>query len=147
MKRSQSLVPLSHDHHHVLAMVRRSRAALKTVEGADKAVADLTKFYEAEMISHFREEEEQVFPLLVEADGHIPEELAKALSQHLQIHALVRRLRRVRSIPLLHELLDIIEDHVRLEEKKLFPLIEERHSSELEMVQLAARDRSAEPRG
>lgn len=143
MKRSRSLIPLTHDHHHVLAMVRRSRSALKTVEGADKAVAGLTEFYEAEMISHFREEEEEVFPLLVDADGHIPEDLAKAMRQHLHIHALVRQLRRLPSVPLMEELLDVIEDHVRLEEKKLFPLIEERHSLELETVDLAARNRSA----
>jgi iron-sulfur cluster repair protein YtfE (RIC family) len=124
-------------------MVRKSRAALRTEEVANKALDQLTGFYEAEMISHFREEEEQIFPLLVDANGHIPDELARAMSEHLRIHALVMQLRRLPSIPLMEELLDVIEDHVRLEEKQLFPLIEERHASQLEMVQLATRDRSS----
>lgn len=135
-------MPLTHDHHHVLAMVRRSRAALKTPEKGDDATGDIHRFYEAEMINHFREEEE-VFPLLVDANGAIPEELAKAMSQHLHIHALMRQLRLLRSIPLAEELMDVIENHVRLEEKKLFPMIEERHRSELEMVELPARVRTA----
>ena len=147
MKRDQSLIPLTHDHHHVLAMVRKSRAALRTEGGAGKAVDDLTEFYQAEMISHFREEEEEIFPLLVDDRGDIPEELARAMREHLRIHALVKQLRRLRSVKLLEELLDLIEGHVRLEEKTLFPLVEQRRPLELAMVELAPRDRSASGKG
>lgn len=142
MKRNQALIPLTHDHHHVLAMIRRSRAALRSEQGAAKAVEKLAEFYEAEMISHFREEEEQIFPLLVDEQGQIPDELARAMREHLQVHALMKQLRRLPSVPVLEELLDVMEEHVRLEEKKLFPLVEERRSSELETVELGPRNRS-----
>jgi iron-sulfur cluster repair protein YtfE (RIC family) len=142
-RRNERLIPLTHDHHHVLAMVRRTRADLSAEARVSKALDELVEFYETEMISHFREEEEQIFPLLVDAQGHIPDELAKAMTQHLHVHALVKQLKRLPSRSALEELLNLIDNHVRLEEKKLFPLIEEKEPLKLQMVELAPRDRSA----
>jgi iron-sulfur cluster repair protein YtfE (RIC family) len=142
-RRNQKLLPLTHDHHHVLALVRRLRAALKVDGLMDNEFDELLEFYKADMIDHFREEEEQVFPLLVDAQGRIPDELARAIREHLHIHALVRQLARLRSVSVLEELLDVIEGHVRLEERKLFPMVEEQEPLELENVELAPRDRSA----
>jgi hypothetical protein len=111
MKRHAALVPLSHDHHHALAQAKRLR------EGGD--VSAFRRFYLGDMVRHFREEEELLFPLLVGADGEVPELLAEALVQHSRIHAAVRRLPEGA-----RELGERVEEHVRLEERRLFPLVE-----------------------
>ena len=106
MRRHPALVALSHDHHHALVHARRLR------EGDDSGFAE---FFARDLVRHFRQEEEVVFPLLAEV-GDEPPELAQALLEHARIRALARR-----PGPELGELLDA---HVRLEERVLFETIQ-----------------------
>ena len=111
MKRHAALVPLSHDHHRALVEAKRLR------ERGDAGV--FLRFYLGDMLAHFREEEELLFPLLVEGDG-VPELVARALAQHQRIHAGAHALARGEGDPL--ALGELVEAHVRLEERELFPL-------------------------
>jgi mannose-6-phosphate isomerase-like protein (cupin superfamily) len=78
-------------------------------------VDGFAQFFAFDLARHFRQEEEVVFPLLVEV-GAQPPELTQALLEHQRIRAQARR-----PDPLLGEL---IEAHVRLEERVLFETIE-----------------------
>jgi quercetin dioxygenase-like cupin family protein len=123
VKRHPSLVPLSHDHHHALVEAKRLRAAADGDEAARADAADrFLRFYSTDTIRHFREEEERLFPLLA---GHESDLLVLALLEHQRLHALVARLGRSSDPELMRELADLLEGHVRLEERQLFPLIEE----------------------
>ena len=129
-RRHDGLIPLTHDHHHALAQTRRLKNAAKgdghDLLGQSRAFLD---FFHDETLNHFREEEEIVFPLAVE-DGRARELLARALMEHLQIHALVSRLEveigksRV-AAESASELATALEAHIRFEEGKVFPLLEE----------------------
>lgn len=129
-RRHESLIPLTHDHHHTLVQARRLVAA--TDAGDDErrnAAEDFVRFYEADTLLHFHEEEEMLFPLLLEQVDDAPPELVKVLVEHVAIHGLVGRLRD--SIAegavdgaLLRDLGETLQGHVRLEESKLFPMIE-----------------------
>jgi len=131
MKRHASLVPLSHDHHHALVEARRlGRAA----EGMDtercEAAADFIRFFSTETVRHFREEEEQLFPALVGQEDAAEPLLVQALLEHQRIHALVGRLEHALAADkvdaaTMRELAELLEVHVRLEERQLFPLIEQ----------------------
>src|SRR5688572_44742 len=92
MKRHEALIPLTHDHHHVLAKARGLRMAAERSDEVKRTDAqDFLAFFRAEGVQHFREEEEVIFPLIV----HAPETrqtLERVMIEHLQIHALVRRL-------------------------------------------------------
>ncbi len=127
MKRHPALVPLSHDHHHGLVEARRLRRTAGTPESAAVAAA-FVRFFAEEAVGHFREEEELLFPLLVDLD-EARELLVQALLEHQRLHALTARLQQIVAAGgeidgVMRELGELLEAHVRLEERRLFPLIE-----------------------
>lgn len=130
MKRDPALVPLTHDHHHALAQARRLRlAAGLPSDQRTEAARGFLAFFRSELVPHFREEEELLFPLVVEAGGWPPEDLVQVLVEHVEIHALVGRVQAGVDAgavpePVLLELTGLLENHIRLEERDLFPLIE-----------------------
>ncbi len=146
MKRHPALVPLSHDHHHTLARARELREAAGGAESARRAAAArFLRHYGVAIVRHFREEEELVFPLLPLQ----PPELDRVLAEHQRVRALARRVRDDGpDTETLRELGELLEAHVRLEERVVFELVQV-HVPEaaLEGLRLARRERTAEPRG
>lgn len=123
MRRHPALVPLSHDHHHALVEARRLRQAADG-HHSFAAVDAFLRFFADESVRHFREEEELLFPLVAEAE-EARELVVEALLQHQRLHALAARLRRaIGDTSVARELGELLEAHVRLEERELFPLIE-----------------------
>jgi hypothetical protein len=73
-------------------------------------------------VRHFRDEEERLFPL-VAYSAEVRPLLVRALLEHQQLHALARRLASGELTPM-REVAELLEAHVRFEERELFPLIE-----------------------
>ena len=152
MKRHPSLVPLSHDHHHALVEARRLCRGADGEDSERRAVtAGFLRFFSTETVRHFREEEERFFPALVGGDGDGGGALlVRALLEHQRIHALVGRLERGLAVgeadaASMRELAELLVAHVRLEERRLFPLIEEVVSEEaLNRLDLATAPEVAE---
>ena len=146
-RRHDRLIPLTHDHHHALAHARRLRIAAEADPGERRAAAvKFVDFFERDAVTHFREEEEVLFPLVVHAT-EVETFLVRALLEHVRIHALVDRLRRevdgrLVSAEVLLELAAAFEEHIRFEEKVLFPLVERLAGSSLDGIELAERQRS-----
>lgn len=151
-KRHTSLIPLTHDHHHALAMASR----LINAAGADaetrKATAhDFLGFYRKESLLHFREEEEVLLPPLLQHVEEVPEEVARVLVDHVRIHGMAAVLEEslAQGAPdgaQLKELGKTIRAHVRLEEDRLFPLIQELvPEAELLRLVFQERERSTPP--
>lgn len=130
-RRHETLIPLTHDHHHALAQARR----LHDVSAGDdeierrKVANDFVNFYFGRAVRHFHEEEELFFaPLIDEPTAR--DLVLRAVSDHLRLHALVRVVRRQLNVGevdarLLEKISILLTDHVRFEEKELFPLIEQ----------------------
>lgn len=128
MRRRPALVPLSHDHHHALVEARRLRRAAGAPDASAAASAFL-RFFHADSVRHFREEEELLFPLVVGFD-QAREPIVRALLDHQRLHALARELdRRLaegdEAREVMRDLGGLLHDHVRHEERVLFPLIED----------------------
>lgn len=123
-KRDPALVPLSHDHHHalVIAMLLR-RASDKTAVGTRQAFTD---FWEHDLREHFRVEERILFPVRAEQAGADDALLRRALQDHERIRELANA--AIAADPPTGDQLvtlgDAISDHVRFEERELFPAIE-----------------------
>jgi iron-sulfur cluster repair protein YtfE (RIC family) len=129
MKRHPLLVPFSHDHHRALVEARRLEQAAGGPAAASAATAFL-RFLAEETVPHFREEEERLFPSMVEFD-EARALLVQALLEHQRLHARAAQLHQLVATggggdasPIMRELGRLLEAHVRTEERQLFPLIE-----------------------
>jgi quercetin dioxygenase-like cupin family protein len=127
VKRHPALVPLSHDHHHGLVQARRLLEAAGEPAQAE-ATRTFLRFFGAETLRHFREEEELLFPRAADAE-EAREPIARALLEHQRVHALVARLAgEVESgepaAGTMRALAELLETHIRFEERELFPLLE-----------------------
>jgi hemerythrin-like domain-containing protein len=125
VKRDPALVGLSHDHHNALFTALKLRRATELNAGAARDA--LATYWEGPGRIHFRLEEEVLFPAYAR-HGHAYDELvARALCDHIAIRQMIAVVLEDPQAPLddLHALGDLMSEHVRLEERKLFPLIEQ----------------------
>jgi len=129
--RHPSLVLLSHDHHHGLALALRCRkqalGQLKPMgaAGLRERAKEFADFYRINLIAHFRAEEEILFPLMRAALPGSAALLDELLGQHEQLCQAVPRLEAGRGLAkLIFDLGDLLEGHIRKEERELFPLFE-----------------------
>ena len=124
MKRLEALIPLSHDHHHALVEARRLRRAAERDDDPSGAATAFVRFFRTSSVPHFREEEEALFPLVIDVE-EARALLVQALLDHQHLHALVAALEARGDVrATMGELGERLEAHVRLEERQLFPLIE-----------------------
>jgi hemerythrin-like domain-containing protein len=128
--RHETLRPLTHDHHHALAQARRLHDVSKMADITERRnrANDFLNFYFGRAIRHFHEEEEVFFAPLVD-DPRAGDLIVRAVVDHLRLHALVRMIKRQLTDgeadqETLGEISRILTEHVRFEEKELFPLIE-----------------------
>ena len=148
MKRHPSLIPLSRDHHDGLVQAVRLRraAADKDASARLAAAREFVEFFRNEERVHLRDEEEELFPLFIRHVQSQPAPLREARVQHVQLEGLARRLEiAVAAGTVDRETLDatgeLLDAHIRLEERQLFPLIEELvPDDELGKLGLASRD-------
>lgn len=123
MKRHPALTALSHDHHAALFVALRLRRA--DAETAGEVRSAFRAYWEEHGRRHFREEEEILFPAYAAfGSAHHPL-LTRALGDHVAIRRLAQEVLADAGVPVLAELGAELERHVRLEERELFPLIEE----------------------
>jgi|SRR5215207_3123386 len=146
MKRTPELRTLSEDHHHGLVHARRLRRAAEgdEITSAESTARDFLDFWQKDTALHFRKEEEVLLPVMARYGGDISREpVVEMIEDHARIRGLVMQLSdeaiggNVR-LETLHEIGERLEAHIRLEERVVFPLIEE-SLSEAALRELAAR--------
>lgn len=122
MKRHRALQPLSRDHHVALVAAQRLRRADEPAQARDAFLA----FWREHGAKHFRIEEEVLLPAFAAHADPDAECVARMLIDHARIRAAAARLADDADPPVetLHELGTMLERHVRLEEREVFPLIE-----------------------
>ena len=133
MKRAPELRDLSDHHHQGLVQARRLRRAAtgEVASALEETSETFLEFWQEETTAHFREEEEVLLPVLTRYRGGIGgEPIAEMLAQHAQIRGLVMELSdELRNKALKPETLqrigEVLETHIRLEEREVFPMIEE----------------------
>lgn len=145
-RRHESLIPLTHDHHHALAQARRLLDISKLDDLSERRnrANDFVNFYFGRAVRHFHEEEELFFAPLVD-HPEAQDLVMSAVGDHLRLHRMVRSVKRQISEgeadpQLLGEISSLLTRHVRFEEQELFPLVE-RLVSEEELLDLASSGR------
>lgn len=124
-RRSEALAPLSREHHHALAHaleLKRVHAAT-----ADGAWERFLSFWDTEGSEHFTEEECLLLPAYARVAGPSHAAIVRTLLEHLLIRAKISEICEQAQPPAseLRLLGGWLERHVRLEERILFPLIED----------------------
>jgi hemerythrin-like domain-containing protein len=124
VKRHGALEPLSRDHHHALVAAQQLRRASEST--ATDARDRFRDYWDQEGREHFREEEEILLPMCAPFVDPEHRLVLKVLSDHVRIRHLAGEATASSAPPLsvLHDLGHQLEQHVRLEERELFPLIE-----------------------
>ncbi|MEO8331860.1 MAG: hemerythrin domain-containing protein [Gallionella sp.] len=119
MKRAQLLIQLSREHHAALVMAKRARSI--QADDRHQFLHDFERRWNKELAPHFAEEERMLPPLL-EAAGEASL-VERLLSDHQQLRALSRRLIDG-DIEAGESFGKLLAEHVRFEERELFPRYE-----------------------
>jgi iron-sulfur cluster repair protein YtfE (RIC family) len=131
MKRHKSLYPFSHDHHHALVRAKNLRIASASSDASSlhQAIVDLIAFWDTELQTHFRQEEEILLPTFAQYSSTNHPEIIETLRQHAEIQHAVAQLRKCIELDdaLTIEsrvLADLLSTHIRYEEQTLFPTVQ-----------------------
>ena len=129
--RHPSLISLSHDHHHGLALALRCRkqalGQLKPMGavGLRERANEILEFFAANLVAHFRAEEEVLFPYLRKAAPESAGMIDELLKDHDSMRRFMPKLQTGSGLAkVIFDLGDLLERHIRREERELFPLYE-----------------------
>jgi hemerythrin-like domain-containing protein len=130
VKRSEALRQLSRDHHRALEVALKLKRA--GAAGCDEVARRFLEFWREHGAAHFRVEEDVLLPDVAAEIDPADERVVRVLTDHVEIR---RRANEIESAAKadtarLNELGEMLDNHVRHEERVLFPLIEERLSAE-----------------
>lgn len=115
MKRNPHLVPLSRDHHTALLFCWKIRQGLQLNIAPERLAAYADYFFVQHLSAHFDEEEKLLF--LDKTDPLV----LRAIKEHDLIRQIICSSKSKDNLILLAQTLD---DHIRFEERILFPHLE-----------------------
>lgn len=136
MKRLETLIPLSHDHHHGLVMALRMKKG-GPASPHDRFPSDICEqrdtllvFTNQELLPHFELEEDLLFPACLHSKRPELEAVTlELMDEHAAMRAMLAELDGASDTEKLRatmkEFGEILESHIRKEERGFFPLAEE----------------------
>ena len=138
IKRSEYLKPLSREHHYSLLFGWKLRQGISHGVEVGRMIEYIRYFEQHMLIPHFKEEETCLF---VYSDNPF---VQQALDEHRHILSMIATIKAEPSRVAyadLESLAEIVDRHVRFEERQLFPYLEENLTqAQLEAVAAAIKD-------
>ena len=127
IKRSEQLAPLSREHHDGLLFAWKIRQGLKN--GTDlSTIGRFVQWYWQAHLQHHFEQEEAAFVPAIPAGDVLVQQMA---AEHRQIKESIYALSQSDSESALAALATLVNDHIRFEERILFPHIEKAVSTKV----------------
>ena len=135
MKRHEALISYSHSHHEALLVALRLKKGgpssphdtLWPKEPLEQAQA-LLRFADRELSPHFEQEEQLLFPAARGKYADLDGLIDSLLTDHNQFRKALEEISGEKSVPVLSLQLksfgEMLEKHIRTEERDLFPRIE-----------------------
>jgi hemerythrin-like domain-containing protein len=117
-KRHKALQPLSREHHHGLLLSWKIRAGFSKDIAPKRIRAYADWFFENHLIPHFEIEETHIFTIL-EPENEL---IKRALAEHRRLKRLFED--RDDDLKILSKIEEELEQHIRFEERILFPEIQ-----------------------
>jgi hemerythrin-like domain-containing protein len=136
MLRDKSLIPLSRQHQHALALcVRINRAALATVREVQAWQAEVEQHFALEIQYHFAAEEKEVFPVARKVADLVPV-VQELVAEHSQLRDYFAQAQaRALDGPSLRQFAEMLSVHIRKEERGLFEEMQ-KHLSPAELERM-----------
>ncbi|MGC1632053.1 MAG: hemerythrin domain-containing protein [Gelidibacter sp.] len=124
LKRHKALQPYSREHHHGLLLSWKIRSGFSKNIELERIKTYADWFFEQHLIPHFELEEAHIFPLL-EADNEL---VKRALADHKSLKRLFNDTKDIEKS--LHQIEKELVEHIRFEERILFPEIQKNATEE-----------------
>jgi hemerythrin-like domain-containing protein len=120
MKRHKSIVSLSREHHFGLLFCWKIRQGLNKKVPAERMQPYIKYFWGNHLLQHFEEEEKLLFVALQDSL------VEQAISEHKNIRQLMEAVTGTKPVQpeQLSVLADTLENHIRFEDRVLFPHME-----------------------
>jgi iron-sulfur cluster repair protein YtfE (RIC family) len=136
MKRHSSLAILSREHHDALILAQLLKKGAPAYKGLPTDVGGkagyATRFYHDELIKHFDEEEQVVIKKIKGINADLDKLASEIIEEHKELRSLVESIKNTDDLTThLDKLGRTLEQHIRKEERKFFPLIQELCSEQL----------------
>lgn len=119
MKRNENIILLSHDHHFGLLCCWKIRQGLKKEVELSRIQKYVDYFWNQHLKEHFKEEEEILFLYLKD------EFSIRVAKEHQDLEVLFNEILRNFSIQNLEAFANLLDNHIRFEERQWFPHLEE----------------------
>ncbi len=120
MKRNEHIILLSRDHHFGLLFCWKIRQGLKWNVDPERIKRYVSYFWDHHLRQHFHEEETVLF--ILKDDPWC----RRAQEEHRTIEQLVKDIAQPdTNTTLLQSLTDMVDRHIRYEERELFPYLEQ----------------------
>lgn len=131
MKRSAELTALSREHHQALKLAKQ---CLDAVTSGDRKriralCEEIATTFDDTWERHFRNEESAIFSITEKMGGGIQKLGRHLAEEHDQMRAMARQM-QAGDCQSLQTFGVLLRSHTRLEERKLFPLIERNFSTQ-----------------
>ncbi len=131
MRRAPELAALSREHHHSLRLAKR---CLDTLARGDEAAVralcrEVADDFDATWERHFANEEAALFSVTETLDEPLRSLGRRLVAEHDRMRALAARM-KAGDCSGLGEFGTLLRDHTRLEERELFPLVEQAFTPE-----------------
>ena len=130
MKRHKALKSLSQEHHHGLMLAQLIKVGSPEYKGLPRTMSEkkpyTIKFFEENLIPHFKKEEEILFPLSRKKNSNVEKQINELIEEHKKIGLLIDKL-KISTKPEveLDHLGRLLDVHIRKEERELFQIIQE----------------------
>ena len=137
LKRHKALQPLSREHHHGLLLSWKIRSGFNKNIDSKRIKTYTDWFFETHLIPHFEMEEKHIFTIL-ENDNEL---IKRALAEHRRLKRLFNETSEITKS--LGKIEEELEQHIRFEERVLFPEIQKTATEE--QMQLIEKNHHQEP--
>jgi len=122
IKRNPAIVELSKDHHFGLLLIWKTREGLKKSIEPERISRYIIHFFETELKTHFKEEEELLFVEVAQNNKL----RMQAEAEHKDIYELIENIRTTRGDKdLIQTFANTLEKHIRFEERQLFNYLQD----------------------
>lgn len=125
MRRHESLITLSHDHHDALMLVWRLRTGDLSRRDPELRAKHVDAFFEHRLINHMRLEEKLLFPAFRAVLGVEASLIDLLLGDHRDLQTKAAAI-KASAHGQVDSFCALLEDHIRTEERQLFVLAQNR---------------------